>query len=233
MVDLNKHKFFLLLILKDIYTDIEIAPSLGFKGGTALMFFYDLPRFSIDLDFNLLDTGKEKQVYEKVRAILLKYGAIHDEAMKFYGPLIVLNYGYGERKLKVEISNRQWNDRYEIKNLLGIEMKVMAAPYMFAHKLCTLLDRSEVTSRDIFDSWFFMQRKTPLSKSTVENRMQIPLDQYLQKCIDLLEKVQDRKLLFGLGELMDDEMKKFVRTKLRSETLSLLRLYKEYPLLSE
>ncbi|HCC85717.1 MAG TPA: hypothetical protein DEQ06_03820 [Porphyromonadaceae bacterium] len=233
MVDLNKHKFFLLQILKDIYTDIEIAPSLGFKGGTALMFFYDLPRFSIDLDFNLLDTGKEKQVYEKVRAILLKYGAIHDEAMKFYGPLIVLNYGYGERKLKVEISNRQWNDRYEIKNLLGIEMKVMAAPYMFAHKLCTLLDRSEVTSRDIFDSWFFMQRKTPLSKSTVENRMQIPLDQYLQKCIDLLEKVQDRKLLFGLGELMDDEMKKFVRTKLRSETLSLLRLYKEYPLLSE
>lgn len=233
MVDLNKHKFFLLQILKDIYTDIEIAPSLGFKGGTALMFFYDLPRFSIDLDFNLLDTGKEKQVYEKVRAILLKYGAIHDEAMKFYGPLIVLNYGYGERKLKVEISNRQWDDRYEIKNLLGIEMKVMAAPYMFAHKLCTLLDRSEVTSRDIFDSWFFMQRKTPLSKSTVENRMQIPLDQYLQKCIDLLEKVQDRKLLFGLGELMDDEMKKFVRTKLRSETLSLLRLYKEYPLLSE
>ncbi|HCC85077.1 MAG TPA: hypothetical protein DEQ06_00520 [Porphyromonadaceae bacterium] len=40
------------LLLKDIYTDIEIAPSLGFKGGTALMFFYDLPRFSIDPDFN-------------------------------------------------------------------------------------------------------------------------------------------------------------------------------------
>ncbi len=233
MVDLNKHKFFLLQILKDIYTDIEIAPFLGFKGGTALMFFYDLPRFSIDLDFNLLDTGKEKQVYEKVRTILLKYGVIHDEAMKFYGPVIVLNYGYGERNLKVEISNRQWNDRYEIKNLLGIEMKVMAAPYMFAHKLCILLDRSEVASRDIFDSWFFLQRRTPLSKSTVENRMQMPLDQYLQKCIDLIETIQDRKLLFGLGELMDDEMKKFVRTKLRSETISLLRLYKEYPLLSE
>jgi len=182
---------------------------------------------------SLLDTGKEKQVYEKVRTILLKYGVIHDEAMKFYGPVIVLNYGYGERNLKVEISNRQWNDRYEIKNLLGIEMKVMAAPYMFAHKLCTLLDRSEVASRDIFDSWFFLQRRTPLSKSTVENRMQMPLDQYLQKCIDLIETIQDRKLLFGLGELMDDEMKKFVRTKLRSETISLLRLYKEYPLLSE
>lgn len=233
MVDLNKHKFFLLQILKDIYTDIEIASSLGFKGGSALMFFYDLPRFSVDLDFNLLDIGIEKKVYEKVRTILLKYGSIHDEAMKFYGPVIVLNYGYGERKLKVEISNRQWNDRYEIKNLLGIEMKVMEAPHMFAHKLCALLDRSEITSRDIFDSWFFMQRRTLLSKSTVENRMQIPLDQYLQECINLLETIPDRKFLFGLGELMDDEMKKFVRTKLRSETISLLRLYKEYPLLSE
>lgn len=78
MVDLNKHKFFLLQLLKDIYTDMEISSSLGFKGGTALMFFYDLPRFSVDLDFNLLDPAKEKQVYEKVRTILLRYGGIHD-----------------------------------------------------------------------------------------------------------------------------------------------------------
>lgn len=233
MVDLNKHKFFLLQLLKDIYTDMEISSSLGFKGGTALMFFYDLPRFSVDLDFNLLNTAKEKLVYEKVRTILLKYGGIHDEAMKFHGPVIVLNYGYGERKLKVEISNRHWDDRYEIKNLLGIDMLVMREPFMFAHKLCALIDRDEVTSRDIFDTWFFMQRRTHLSKRTVENRMQIPLDQYLQECINLIETVQDNKLLFGLGELMDDEMKKFVRTRLRSETISLLRMYKEYPLLSE
>jgi len=62
MIDLNKHKFYLLQILKDIYTDIEISSSLGFKGGSALMFFYDLPRFSVDLDFNLLDIEKEKHV---------------------------------------------------------------------------------------------------------------------------------------------------------------------------
>lgn len=92
------------------------------------MFFYDLPRFSFDLDFNLLDPAKEKTVYEKVQKILLKHGKIFDETMKFYGPIIVLDYGIGERKLKVEISNRQWNNRYEIKNLLGINMQVMIAP---------------------------------------------------------------------------------------------------------
>ena len=113
MIHVNKHKFFLTQILKDIYSDIELVNCLGFKGGTALMFFYELPRFSVDLDFNLLDLSKEKTAYEKLRIILLKYGKIFDEAMKYYGPIIVLDYGVGERKLKVEISNRQWNNHYE------------------------------------------------------------------------------------------------------------------------
>ena len=46
-------------ILKEIYADIELANCLGFKGGTAMMFFYDLPRFSVDMDFNLLCNKKE------------------------------------------------------------------------------------------------------------------------------------------------------------------------------
>ncbi|MBC5623575.1 nucleotidyl transferase AbiEii/AbiGii toxin family protein [Butyricimonas sp. NSJ-56] len=231
-MNINKHKFFLTQILKDIYSDIELANSLGFKGGTALMFFYDLPRFSVDLDFNLLDLAKEKTVYEKVRKILLKYGKIFDEAIKFYGPIIVLDYGVGERKLKIEISNRQWNNHYERKNLLGINMQVMVAPDMFAHKLCALLDRGELTNRDIFDSWFFMQKQTPINKEIVEKRMEMSLADYMQKCIDHLESVSDRGILNGLGELMDEDMKKFVRTKLRTETISLLRFYKEFPILA-
>jgi Domain of unknown function (DUF1814). len=232
MVNINQHKFFLAQILKDIYSDIELANYLGFKGGTALMFFYDLPRFSVDLDFNLLNPAKEKTVYEKVRKILLKYGKIFDEAMKFYGPIIVLDYGVGERKLKVEVSNRQWDNHYEIKNLLGIHMQVMVAPDMFAHKLCALLDRGEVTNRDIFDSWFFMQKQTPINKEIVETRMEMSLADYIGKCIDQLESMNDRGMLNGLGELMDEDMKKFVRTKLRTETISLLRFYKEFPILA-
>ncbi len=232
MVSINKHKFFLMQILKDIYSDIELANCLGFKGGTALMFFYDLPRFSVDLDFNLLDPAKEKAVYEKVRKILSKQGKIFDEALKFYGPIIVLDYGTGERKLKVEISSRQWNNRYEIKNLLGINMQVMVASDMFAHKLCAMLDRGEVTNRDIFDSWFFMQKRTPINKDIVETRMEMPLVDYIQKCIEHLESMSDRGMLNGLGELMDEDMKKFVRSKLRTETISLLRFYKEFPILA-
>ena len=230
MLDINKHKIFLVQILKDIYADIELANCLGFKGGTALMFFYELPRFSVDLDFNLIHAAKEEVVYEKLRKILLKYGKIYDEAKKFYGLIVVLDYGFGERKLKVEISNRQFDDHYEIKNLLGINMKVMVASDMFAHKLCALLDRNSMTNRDIFDSWFFMQKHFSVNKDIIENRMKMPYADYLQKCINHLESMNSRGILQGLGELMDNETKKFVRTKLLTETIGLLKFYKDYPI---
>jgi hypothetical protein len=195
------------------------------------MFFYDLPRFSVDLDFNLINEGKEKIVYNKVHQILLKYGTIYDGAPKFFGPLIVLDYGIGERKLKVEISNRRFDDRYEIRNLLGINMKVMIVPDMFAHKLCTLLDRSSITSRDIFDCWFFMKNHIALNKDIVELRMNLPLAEYIQKCISKIESLNDSSMLQGMGELMNDEMKMFVRKNLRTETIGLLRFYKDFPIL--
>jgi predicted nucleotidyltransferase component of viral defense system len=140
----------MLQILRDIYSDLELANLLGFKGGTALMFFYNLPRFSVDLDFNLLKHERENEAYLKIKTILLKYGTIDDEAQKFFGPVLVLNYEKGERKLKVEISNRQYDNHYEIKTFMGITMNVLVVADMFAHKLCALLDRSELTNRDIF-----------------------------------------------------------------------------------
>ncbi len=231
MIDINKHKFLLVRILKDIYNDIEMAGNLGFIGGTAMMLFYGLPRFSVDLDFNILDIQKEKLVFQKIRT-LLKYGTIYDEAIKFHGPLIVLNFGKGERKLKIEISNRTFNDSYEIKNYLGINMKVMVLSDMFAHKLCALLDREVIINRDIFDCWFFMEKQTPLNKTIVESRMKMPLSEYLQKCIDNLATLNKKRMLQGMGELMNDELKQFVRTHLLEETISLLKLYKEFPILT-
>lgn len=232
MTDLNKHKFLLVQILKDIYSDLGLSACLGFKGGTALMLFHDLPRFSVDLDFNLLCPGKEEEINEKVREILTRYGTIFDEASKYHGMLVVLNYGVGERRLKIEISNRQFDDHYELRDFLGITVRVMVMPDMFAHKLCALLDRKSMAGRDLFDCWFFMAQRTPVNKEIVESRMKMPMSDYLQLCLDLLEGLNDRGLLQGMGELMDEEIKIFVRTKLRTETIGLMKLYREYPIYS-
>ncbi len=233
MLSINRHKYFLLQILKDIYSDLELANYLGFKGGTALMFFYDLPRFSIDLDFDLLNADREDLVFNKLRRIILKYGSIFDEAKKYYGPLIVLDYGIGERKLKIEISKRRFDNRYEIKNLLGFNLKLMSISDMFAHKLCALLDRSTTINRDIFDTWFFLQRQTPVNKAIIEFRMKVPFETHIENCIKQLENLKSKSLLDGLGELMEVNMKSFVRTKLLSETIMHLKFYHKYPVFSE
>jgi predicted nucleotidyltransferase component of viral defense system len=220
-------------ILRDIYSDLELANCLGFKGGTALMFFYELPRFSVDLDFDLLKPEKENDVYLKLRDILLKYGKIDDEAQKFFGPILVLNYGSGERNLKIEISNRLYGDNhYEVKTFMGINMLVMTIADMFANKLCALLGRKTLTNRDIFDCWFFMENRMPVNKNIVENRKEMPFSDYLQNCIDTLNALSDKRILNGIGDLIEEKMKNFVRTKLRKETIILLRFYKDFPIVS-
>ncbi|MDA3912427.1 MAG: nucleotidyl transferase AbiEii/AbiGii toxin family protein [Bacteroidales bacterium] len=230
MMDINKHKFYLVQLLKAIYSDAELSKNLGFKGGTALMFFYDLPRFSVDLDFNLLDITKSVSVYNKLRQLCHKHGKIHDEAKKFYGDILVLDYGQHERKLKIEVSHRQFEDKYEIKNLLGIHVKVMTKSDMFSHKLCALTDRASITNRDIFDIWFLMSQQTPINEKIIQNRMNQNLTEYLDTCIQTIEKMPNRHLLDGLGELVNPELKTFVRNKLRQEVISLFKFYKQFPI---
>lgn len=188
-----------------------------------------LPRFSTDLDFNLLDPHKEQEVYDRVRRLVLKYGKIHDEAIKHFGIIIVLDYGIGERKLKIEISNRPHDNHYEIKNYLGLQMRVMVKEDMFAHKLCALLDRTEITSRDVFDCWFFLKERTSINKAIVESRMGMPIDQYLDKCIESVQGISEKSLISGLGELTDGEVKNFVRHGLKDELISLLTMFKAFP----
>ena len=159
------------------------------------MFFYNLPRLSTDLDFNLLNEEKETEVYERVRKIILKYGKIHDEAIKHYGIILVLDYGIGQRKLKIEISNRLYENHYEIRNFLGLQMRLMVKEDMFAHKLCALLDRTEITSRDVFDCWFFLKERTSVNKEIVKSRMGMPIGKYLDKCIESVQSVSEKSLI--------------------------------------
>jgi predicted nucleotidyltransferase component of viral defense system len=118
----------------------------------------------------------------------------------------------------------------EMKNLLGITIKVMTLPDMFAHKLCALTDRSEMANRDLFDCWFFMKNRTSLNEDVIEKRMEMPVGEYLQKCITFLENKTDIRLLDGLGELIDPDLKQFVKSKLRTEVITLLRLYNAFPI---
>jgi hypothetical protein len=223
MIDINKYRFLIIQILKDIYSDIELSNYLGLKGETALMLFYDLPRCAVDLDFNLLEHSKEKLTLEKIKNILLKYGNIFDLAIIFFGQTITMSYGSGNRRLKIEISKQESDNRYEIKNILGISMRVMTVDNMFAHKLSDLSDSSAALNRNIFDTWFLLNKKIPINRFIVETRTRMYFKDYLQKCINKLESIEsDELLLEGLEEFVNTRTKNFIITKLLSDTIDLL-----------
>ncbi len=223
-LDTSKHTSILLQILKDIYSDTSIAPYLGFKGGTAAFLFYDLNRNSVDLDFDLLDESKEENVFEKLQKIAANYGKIVDSHIKKFNLLNVISYAPNTQKIKLEVSRRNLGSRYEIKTLLGISMLVMVKEDMFAHKLMAMIERVGKTSRDIFDVYFFLKNGWEINTEIVEQRSGISFPATVEKCIDLLQKMDTRHILDGLGELLTPEQKDWARAKLKEETIFLLKL---------
>lgn len=221
------HKNILIKILKDIYTDSSLGPILGFKGGTAAFLFYNLERFSVDLDFDLLNKEKEDYVFEQIKKILENYGTLKQAEKKRFNLLYVLSYSGKVRdaqNIKVEINRREFGSRYEVRAYFGISMKVMVQEDMFAHKFCAMYERIGKTNRDIFDVWYFLQNEWPVNRKIVEDRTDMNFKEFLQKCIDLLEEMSDQSILSGMGELLDNKQKDWVRTKLKLETIFLLKL---------
>ena len=231
-MDKNKHKLYMAQILSLIFKDKDLCHVMAFKGGTSLMFFHGLNRFSTDLDFNLLDPEKLDMVYDKVRAILTRFGTIDDEAKKLFGPVLVLNYGKGERMLKVEISIRQYPNHYEMRSLAGTDIRVMSMPDMFAHKLCAMGER--LSPRDIYDVWFFLQNHTEINEEIVMIRTGKSISEYAAWCAVHVREASSKLLMQGLGEVLNDtKSKTFVKNKLITETSSALELFSAFPLIAK
>jgi len=222
-LDYSIHKNIQLQILKEIYSDTTIAPHLGFKGGTAALMFYDLDRKSVDLDFDLLDESKEKKVFEKILKIAQGYGEIRESRIKRFNLIVILSYDPKAQNIKIEVNRRKFSSRYELKTLLGISMLVMVREDMFANKLMAMYERVGKTSRDVFDVYFFTKNNWPINKEIVEKRAGIPFKKVLEKCIGLLEKMNNRNILVGLGEFLTESQKGWARAKLRTETIFLLK----------
>ena len=225
--DFSRHKKILLEILKDIYSDHLLAPHVGFKGGTAALMFYGLNRDSVDLDFDLLDNSKEAVVFEKIKIIVSNYGKVVDSRIKRFNLINVISYDLKSQNIKVEVNRRNFGSRYELQTFLGISMLVMVKEDMFANKLMAMYERIGKTSRDIFDVYFFAKNNWPINKAMVEQRLGISFKDLLVRCIALLEKMDNRRILEGLGEFITKSQKDWARAKLRADTIFQLKLMLE------
>ena len=213
MFDKDKHRSIMLRILKDIYGS-SIGRYLGFKGGTMAYLFYDLPRMSVDLDFDLLDSDKENVVIDKLKNILEEYGKLNEKIVKKNTLFFLLDYGFNERKLKVEVSRRKTETDFVVREYMGIPMLVMNKEAMVACKLLALIGRNKFASRDVFDINYFLRQDFEIDKALVVTRGKKKFKEIIDMAIKRIKKIKANEVMFGLGDLLDEKTKVYVREKL-------------------
>lgn len=228
MLDWQKHKTLILRILKEIYSKESISSLLVFKGGTAAHLFYGLPRYSVDLDFDLSDREKIEEVYSEVKKIISPLGEVKQKEKKKNTIFFLLSYGEFEHNIKIEISRRGSEGKAEVLSYLGIPMKVMAREDMFAYKLIALETRRKTANRDIFDVHYFFSNNWPLNREIVEKKTGKKMPDFLDDCLKILKKIDSGQVVQGLGQLVDNKQKDWIKKNLLEDTIFLINIYKEF-----
>jgi len=224
MFDKNRHKIVLVKILKEIYSDPTLRNILGFKGGTAAFLFYDLPRFSVDLDFDLLEGKKKDFVFTRLKEILPKVETLIESTEKRYTLFYLMSYQKGEKKIKIEISKRPIKSSFVVKNYLGISILLMEKKDMVASKIAALLNRKKFASRDLFDLWFFLKNNWEIEEKAVKEKTGLSLKDAFKKTITKIDTIKKNQILQGLGELLDEKQKPWIKENLQKETIFYLKL---------
>lgn len=229
MFDKNRHKTKLYQILTEIYRDSFLASSLGFKGGTACFFFYDLPRFSVDLDFDIIGENNEEKIYSKLENIAKKLNfTLKDKSIKKNTVFFLLSYEEDERNIKIEASSRNLPHKFEIKNFYGFNMRVMTQADMCANKLVAITDRRKTASRDFFDAHFFLTKGWDINEEIILARTGKHLNEYLVYLKEFSSKyLTSQNILQGIGELLDEKQKDWMRKSFKKELLGILDFYIE------
>jgi len=221
MLNKDKHRTLMFQILKDIFLS-DLGSNLSFKGWTACYFLYGLDRFSTDLDFDLLKDID--WLDEKILEILEKYWSVKN------GSKLILSYWEKDINIKIDINRNIWNNNnYEIINFYGIDMKVQDKSTIFANKLVALIER--FTNRDIYDVYFFFQNMFDINEEIIIERTWKTKKELFIIIRDKLKDLPENyKILDGLGELLDEKQKSFVKNKLLKDLLWIIEMKIDFDL---
>lgn len=212
MLDRRRHEQILKNILRDIYATPDLQGRLAFKGGTCLYMFYNLDRFSVDLDFNVTASEFPEDV---VSNILKKYLTINDQKQKYFTWVWTGTYEKGRQRVKIEINKRDYPDNYINKDFYGITIPTMSPDCMFAHKLCAITDRKKLQNRDLYDAHFMFTNDFPINEEIIKIRTGKTINEYFIDLIYFIEKkVNPHMILEGLGELVTDAQKDSIKSTL-------------------
>lgn len=211
------------MILNGLYKN-ALGKRLMFTGGTALRFFYDVPRFSEDLDFdtNGMMLGEFKQLAAEIQKGLKREGFSSEvsvekrkrlllaeiclpDALKHYQ---VLDGRGIDLRIKLDVYQPPWPIRSEpgVMSLYGYHVTgvLLAKGHLFSEKLVALVKRTR--GRDIYDTLMLLQKGFPMDRAVLRaNKIRETPQRLITACLDALSK---KKLKF-----LADQVKPFLFRK--------------------
>jgi len=163
MREIELHEAFEIEVLEKI-KNTNLTNCLVFIGGTMLRLCYDLPRYSVDLDFYLIDKPINSTfLFNSIRETLAKDYYIFDVKDKKYTMVFVIGNNNYPNRLKIEIrkkyediKNTEHRIAYSISHSKQVKLRTLKLEKVFISKIEAALTRKEI--RDFFDLEFLLRR---------------------------------------------------------------------------
>lgn len=220
--DENLHQRFLTTLFVEIAK--KLNGKIAFKGGTCAVLFYGLHRFSFDLDFDILEEFTRDDI-DTLKNILSREGAIKDFYDKFHTVFFLFDYGKDYPNIKIEFNKRIWNNnKYKTIWFMGIRIKIVDEATLITNKLVALSDRKTPVSRDLFDSYYFLNLKFPINEALMKERTGKTKKEYLEfLCSFIRENYNQKNILQGLGQSLDANQKQWAKEHLIDQMIKLIK----------
>lgn len=194
------------------------SKKIVFKGGTAIRFFLNSPRFSEDLDFTTSLNDKEISEITNKTALSIKksVGEIGVKDVKSIVGTTKKLYFQSELSKQPLTIKLDFSKRSDVlKTKIGIIKTnlpiITTAPIIYmdpeeilAEKTRAILTRKK--GRDLYDIWFLIHQGYKLNPEFVEQKLSLYKEEYHPKKILAVIKNWDNKTLF-------DDINKFLSIK--------------------
>ena len=195
----------------------EAGSHMAFKGGTALKLFYDLPRYSEDIDYDFLGKISPQEMMAILKSLVeKKKWKITDDAVKFNTILLELRFAGPERnfRVKIEISTREKDLKTTVLSLRGVPVLTLEPSFLMTEKLITFVERK--AGRDIFDAWFILNNAYPLDETLLIDTFG-GLTNFFSALLKVTQKANSKKILRDTGKLLNIDQRNWIKTSFLSD----------------
>lgn len=205
MWDLSKHEQIEMETL-DGLNSIRVLDGVVFCGGTMLRLCHELNRYSVDLDFWLLNKEREDEMFAKVKTYLKENFILKKSSHRKNSLLFEFSAKGYPRHLKIEIRKRKDRIKYEEKIAFSkhstkqVFLKAETLDDMMKDKIDTFLDRVQI--RDVFDIEFLIKQGIQL-KATQKD---------LEEMRGLIGKFKAKDYRNTLGALLEFKERQFYKS---------------------